>query len=247
MKKRLLYIILSLLLLSYAGWYLWPYVSCQWFLYNGTSEEFRQYLYLRPIYTDTLLSPPKKWPEIKLADVSFRVPLSDCQKIENLFPVRRGIDFTFKKGSFNISIHRPGEDDFVRYEDLNKIFHAVPSDISVFNKRDENEFIKTALYFKGLMSAIGAYPYAVDMILTDTFKAFCFKEEGFTDFFSAVAYVYNLSEGTHAQIGLHGYESKDRLEKNLYQILGGIHIPETEIDTAAVEKDIQRIVRKFKE
>ena len=246
MKKRFLYIILSLLLLSYGGWYLWPYVACQWFLYKGTSKEFRQYLSLQPIYTDTLLSPPKKWPEIKLGDMSFKIPLADCQNVDSLFPVRRGIDFTFKKGSFNISIHRPGEDDFVRYEDLYKIFHAVPSDISVFNKRGQNEFIKTALYFKGLMSAIGEYPYAIDMILTDTFKAFCFKE-GLPDFFSAVVYAYNLSESIHVQIGLHGYESKDMLEKNLYQILGGIHIPDTEIDMASVEKDIQRIVRKFKE
>lgn len=180
-----------------------------------------------------------------MADVSFKIPLADCQNIEGLLPVRRGIDFEFKTGSFNISIHRPGEEDFIQYEDLYKIFHTVPSDMSIYNKRYQNEAIKSALFFKGLMSAIGVYPYELDMILTDMFKAFCFKE-GFTDFFSAVVYAYNMSESIHVQIGLHGYDSKIALERELFQILGGIRIPDTEIDMLAVDKDIQRIIRKFK-
>jgi len=194
-----------------------------------------------------LLVKPKDWTNIKFAEFSIEVPLDICIDIKAIYPFGHWIIFEFATNSMSVSIVGPFEKDYIPFSSLYETYHVIPSDLSIFNSRKQNQAVKDALLTKEVMQAISAeepYQNKINLIFANGIKILCIKESG-TNTFSAAAYVYNLNERLLVFLGLYGYKSEKARNKDLYQILGGLHIPDKEIDMAIVEKDIQRLINNF--
>ena len=223
----------------------------KWFVYTCDIEK---YLKVTPAYLNNLISPPQKWEEIIIGELSFKVPISTFKKIsgcENL------IYFVSESGTIVIHNIAPSKDllgiiqeknlkyPIISYQDRLAILKSLPSDISIFHSRSKNQQSYVNQILKP-MSFPGGGLIEINIVDPKILKAICIKsEQGDKKGFSAFVDIYSQNEAMSFSVMVKNYEDKRALDTDLLRILGSIKVPDHPLNIETVKKDINAIIDKY--
>ena len=233
-------------------WYLFPVLMAKWLIYQDPG--LAKYLHITPTYQDYLPPMLNDWDNIRIGDLSVKLPIS---KYKEIFGKEDHITFVSDQGSLvfldlvpsaellKVLKDRKLKYPYVSYEDRLAIVKSVPADISFFNSRGKNERSSANLILKAVGIPTGGLG-EVRIVNNGMLKAICIISEKREKGFSVVADVYSMNESMTFTILLTHYKDKTSMNADLLNILEGIRLPNQPLDREIVKKDINAIVSKYK-
>jgi hypothetical protein len=216
---------------------------------------FARKLYLSGVYFLGKLTPtpPKDWDNIRIGELSFELPKSKYKKIGG---AENHIYFIGETGTIVISDLTPSKElmkvveeknlkyPLVDYQEQIATLKSSPADISFFKSRSTNEQSATNQILKAVSIPFGGFR-EINIVNPKILKAIIIKSEYRDKYgFSANISIYSQNEAASFSFMLKDYRNEDSFDADLLRILGGIKMPNHQLDPVTVKNDIAQIVRK---
>jgi hypothetical protein len=251
-KKRVTVSVALLSLVALLVWYFSPVLMANWFMFHNTL--IIRYLNIRPTYIEKLPETPKDWTPLSIGDLGLTLPMSRYDKISgketylNLY-ARSGslafFDIAPQKDLIALIEKGKMKYPYISYEEQLAIVKTLPSDISIFNSRKENEQESSNLILKAISMPVGGFA-EVRILNSKVLKAICLISGRRKRGFSASVDLYSPNDRRAFNMLLINYKNKDQLTSDLLKLLSGITLPDQPPDPEKVSKDIDTIVNTYK-
>jgi len=220
--------------------------------YQSSSPELQSYLNARPAHVETLPEPPSEWDQVSVDRLKFKLPLSKYEKIDG---VDSFLNFVSDGGSLLIYNLVPPPEELEKikgknpialpYDEELAIYQTVASDVSFLSLRSKAKKDALNLVEKAMEAPAGVFSESL-VVEAKNIKAICVLSEKQEQGFKAKAYLYSPNENISFTLLLMNYENLTALKSDLLNFLGGLSLPDQQLDPSAVKKDVAAFVESYK-